>query len=258
MPAIRAILGGFLALFLLPLALHAAYWLAVDDGGPWNRANWASAQLLPSAAAHPQALVHVYAARTGRWKGIFAHHCWIVVKEKGAASYTRFDKVAWGRPVHVNAWAPDAYWYGHAPVLVAAIEGEDAERLIPRIRAAVATYPYARPGGYRVWPGPNSNTFVAHVLAAVPEARIALPPTAIGKDFRPVSDTFGYTPSQTGLQLALAGLLGITVGWVEGVEVNILGLVAGVDVRAPALKLPGFGRLGLAPSSAVAATAPAR
>lgn len=261
MPAmlmLRPILWGTLALFLLPLAVHAVYWLAVDEGVPWSRADWSSARLLPAASAHPEALVHVYAARTGRWKGIFAHHCWIVVKEKGAAAYTRYDKVAWGRPVHVNSWAPDAYWYGHTPVRVAAIEGAEAERLIPRIKAAVAAYPWDRPGGYRVWPGPNSNTFVANVLAAVPEAGVALPPTALGKDFRPITNAFGYTPSRTGLQLTLAGLLGVTVGWVEGIEVNILGLVAGIDLRAPALKLPGFGRIGLAPTVAVAASQPAR
>lgn len=245
MPLLRTGLVVFLGLFLLPLAVHAGYWLAVDDGGPWNRANWASARLLPAATDKPDAMVHVYAARTGRWKGIFSHHCWIVLKEKGATGYTRYDKVAWGRPVHVNSWAPDAFWYGHAPQLVGSIEGPEAERLIPKLKAAIASYPYGRAGDYRVWPGPNSNTFVAHVLAAVPEAGLTLPPTAIGKDFRPIFQAAGLTPSQTGLQLGLSGLLGLTIGWVEGIEVNVLGLVAGIDLRAPAVKLPGFGRLGL-------------
>ena len=31
--------------------------------------------------------------------------------------------------------------------------------------------------------------------------------------------------------------------WDEGIEVNVLGLVAGVDVRNPAIKLPGVGRV---------------
>ena len=42
-------------------------------------------------------------------------------------------------------------------------------------------YPYA--DSYRVWPGPNSNTFTAFVLREVPELRVDLPPTAIGKDY---------------------------------------------------------------------------
>src|SRR6185437_5060984 len=90
---------AFLAIFLTPLALHAAWWLSTDQAQAWNQADWSSTHMLPSARAKPEAVVHVYAARTGRWKGIFAHHSWIVVKEKGAGAYTRYDKVAWGRPV---------------------------------------------------------------------------------------------------------------------------------------------------------------
>ena len=34
-------------------------------------------------------------------------------------------------------------------------------------------------------------------------------------------------------------------GWHEGVELNLLGLTFGLDVRQPALKLPAVGRLGM-------------
>jgi hypothetical protein len=242
---LRFLALSFLTAFLAPLALHAAWWLLRDPAPAWYAADWSSARLLPAPAAKPEALVHVYAARTGRWKGIFAHHSWIVVKERGASEYLRFDMVAWGRPVKVNNWAPDARWYGHQPVLVGAVEGPAAEPLVARIRAAVARYPYDRPGGYAVFPGPNSNSFVAYVLAAIPEAGITLPPTAVGKDWRAFADVFGPTPSRTGFQLSLGGLLGFSLGWVEGIEINVLGLVAGIDIRRPALKLPGFGRIGV-------------
>jgi hypothetical protein len=53
-------------------------------------------------------------------------------------------------------------------------------------------------------------------------------------------------------------LLGVKVGWVEGVELNFFGLVAGLDLRHPALKLPGFGRLGMDDGTAVAAPAPGK
>ncbi len=242
---VRYSLLTFLAAFLTPLALHAAWWLSTDAALAWSEADWSSARLLPAARAKPGALVHVYAARTGRWKGIFAHHSWIVVKDKGAGSYTRYDKVAWGRPVKINNWAPDARWYGHRPILVGAVEGPAAEALIPKIRAAVARYPYNHSGDYSVWPGPNSNSFVAYVLSAIPEAGIALPPTAVGKDWRVDSHIFGLTPSGTGIQLSLGGLLGCTIGWVEGIEVNVLGAVLGLDLRRPAIKLPGLGRFGV-------------
>ena len=245
MPTLRFLSLSFLSAFIAPLALHAAWWLSTDTAVAWSQADWSSAHLLPPAREKPEALVHVYAARTGRWKGIFAHHSWIVIKERGASTYTRYDKVAWGRPVKTDSWAPDARWYGHRPVLVGAVEGRAAEALIPRIRAAVATYPYNRSGAYSVWPGPNSNSFVAYVLSAVPEAGIVLPPTAIGKDWRSGGAFIGLTPSHTGVQLSFKGLFGITVAWIEGVEVNVLGLVTGFDLRRPALKLPGFGRIGI-------------
>jgi hypothetical protein len=55
----------------------------------------------------------------------------------------------------------------------------------------------------------------------------------------------GWTDSGTGFEANLWGIFGIKIGWVEGIEVNFLGLVAGVDLRHPALKIPGFGRLTL-------------
>jgi hypothetical protein len=241
---IRLALAAFTLAFLAPLSLHAAWWLSQEHAPSWDKANWASADLLPPASAKPEALVHIYAARVGRWRGIFAHHSWIVVKERGAATYTRFDVVGWGRPLRTNLRDADGRWFGNIPERVAAIEGPRAEALIAKIRAAVARYPHAADGDYSAWPGPNSNSFVAYVLAAIPEAEIALPPTAIGKDFRDDGWFAGLTPSATGLQLSVFGLAGVSLGWVEGVEVNVLGLVAGVDIRRPALKLPGFGRLG--------------
>ena len=40
-------------------------------------------------------------------------------------------------------------------------------------------------------------------------------------------------------------MLGVKLGWVEGIELNVLGLVAGLDLRHPAVKLPAFGRIGV-------------
>ena len=86
---------------------------------------------------------------------------------------------------------------------------------------------------------------MAAVIAAVPELRVSLPPTAIGKDYPWNGEAFGWTPSGTGVRATLGGYLGVTVGWVEGVELNLLGAVFGIDLRRPAIKLPGIGRLGL-------------
>ncbi len=68
----------------------------------------------------------------------------------------------------------------------------------------------------------------------------------------------GRTDSRTGVEASLWGLLGVKLGWIEGVELNFLGLVAGLDLRHPAVKLPGFGRVGVDPGTAIAAVRTAR
>jgi hypothetical protein len=83
-------------------------------------------------------------------------------------------------------------------------------------------------------------------MDAVPEMRAALPPTAIGKDYPYDGRWFRPTPSRTGLRLTFGGYGGLTFGWIEGIEINILGIVFGIDIRHPAVKLPGLGRFGMA------------
>ena len=236
-----------LALLFAPIAVSTVEYLFGDRSIGWQSADRSSAGLLPSPAQHPDALLRIYAARTVRWRGIFAVHSWIVIKEPGAPRYTRYDYTAWGEPIRINGFAPDGRWFGGAPETIAAADGEAASRMIPKIRAAVEGYQWRSTGDYRAWPGPNSNTFVAAVLAAVPELQAALPPTAIGKDFPYDGDMFGLTPSATGVRISLGGYLGLTIGWVEGIEINFLGAVLGIDLRRPAVKLPALGRLGFSP-----------
>ena len=234
----------FLILFIVPLATHAAWWGVQEHPRSWSDADWSSSGILPDARKVKGPVVHVLAGRTGRWKGVFAHHTWIVVKPEGARTYTRYDVVGWGTPVRTNNYPADARWYGNVPDIVVTFRGEEAARMIPAIRAAVTQYPFSRRGDYTVYPGPNSNTFVAYVASRVPALSEGLLPTAIGKDFRDSAPFFGPAPSATGWQVSWRGLVGVTVGWVEGVEINLFGLVAGVDIRRPAIKLPGWGRIG--------------
>ncbi|HYS48909.1 MAG TPA: DUF3750 domain-containing protein [Xanthobacteraceae bacterium] len=244
------------ALFLVPVAMRGVLHYAGDHPRSWRDADWSSAGLLPPAAQDPPARVLVMAGRTGGWKSVFAVHTWIVVKPDNAASYTRYDLTGFGRLVHVNGWAADARWFGYTPHIVADIRGPAAAVAIPKIEAAVAHYPLGQPGDYRMWPGPNSNTFVATVLRAVPELAIAMPPEAVGRDFRVDGAFYGLTNSETGIEANFWGLLGIKLGWVEGVEVNLLTLVAGLDVRHPAVKLPGFGRIGIEATAPTATAKP--
>jgi hypothetical protein len=126
--------------------------------------------------------------------------------------------------------------------LLTDLRGDAAAKAIPKIIEAVGSYPYAN--DYAVWPGPNSNTFVAYVGRQVPELRMDLPATAIGKDYPINGSLLDRTPSGTGYQLSMLGVLGVAVGREEGFELNLLGLNFGVDFYKPAIKLPFIGRIG--------------
>jgi hypothetical protein len=214
--------------------------------GDWRTASRDSVGLAPSPATTPGAIVQVYSARAVRWRGYFGVHTWIAAKAAGAAEYTVYEVTRWrlrreNTAVSISTRAPDARWFGNAPELIAELRGRDAETAIVRIEEAVAAYPYA--GEYRIWPGPNSNTFTAYVLRAVPELRADLPPTAIGKDYLGGA-VIARSPSGTGGQLSLFGVLGVLVGLEEGLEVNLFGAIFGIDPNQLAVKLPLAGHLG--------------
>ena len=81
------------------------------------------------------------------------------------------------------------------------------------------------------------------MLRDVPELRVDLPATAIGKDYLGTA-LFAKTPSGTGVQFSVFGLFGLLAGVEEGVEINVLGLTFGVDPLQLALKLPLAGSVG--------------
>ena len=114
----------FVLLILVPVALSAILYIVASPRGDWQTADRSSASLLPNASEHPDAVIRVYAARTVRWRGIFAVHCWIVLKPEGASSYSRYDYTAWGEPIRLNGFAADGRWFGRVPEVVFAADGE--------------------------------------------------------------------------------------------------------------------------------------
>lgn len=247
-PHMRAMLKA-LALFLglavlAPIAVSAALWTTGDAPRDWWSADRLSVGLLPPAVAHRPAAIRVFSARTVSWRGVVASHSWLVLKEEGAPRWRRFDYTAWGAPVRIDGFAPDGRWFGATPQLVFAADGAAAAQAIPKILAAIGRYPFARPGDYRAWPGPNSNTFVAAALAAAPELGARLPGTAIGRDFP--HDGRWLVAGAHGVRATLGGYLGAAVSR-RGVELSILGGVIALDWARPAIELPGLGRLGMAP-----------
>lgn len=249
----RTLMLALVLVFFVPVALRALGFAFQDRPRSFRDADWSSVGGLPSAKDHPAARVLILAGQTGGWKGVVSLHSWIVIKDENASTWTRYDVVGWGSPVRTNGWAADGRWYGSTPMVVADISGAQAKAIIPKLQQAITNYRFANYGDYRIWPGPNSNSFVAAVLRAVPEIGVTLPPNAIGRDFR---DRFhaGLTDSRTGIELNLWGLAGFKVGTVEGLEINLFGLVTGLDFRNPGIKVPAYGTLTLSGMPALAAT----
>ncbi|MEM8795421.1 MAG: DUF3750 domain-containing protein [Pseudomonadota bacterium] len=231
----------FLAfVFILPSLAHLAIWTNSDKPASWHQANWSSAGILPDRPAPDNAEIYVFSARTGGLKGAFSSHSWIVLKRKGVSRFERYEVVGWGRPLRKNAYAADAYWYSNRPVIHHQITGKKAEALIPLIDQAIDAYRFADRGDYVIWPGPNSNTFVASILRGIPGLSAAIPSTAVGRDFPSNGDWFGRHENG-GLFATFGGYLGLVIGGDTGLEVNFLGLVAGINPNTREILVPSFG-----------------
>lgn len=231
-------------MFLAPAMMATGWWMTQTHAANWRDADWSSSGVLLAQPAANDAAIYIMAARTGGLKGALSLHSWLVLKRPGATNYDRYDVVGWGNPVRKNAYDADGNWYSNKPTVIHEIHGEEAASLIPRIEAAITNYPYAAHGNYVIWPGPNSNSFVAHVLRAVPQIGIVLPPNAIGRDFPTEGRLFAIDDDWQNFHANLFGYAGISAGARSGFEIQFMGLVAGLDILNPGLKVPGFGRVG--------------
>ena len=241
---------GKLLVLLIALLIGPVLALAggtVRLGQDWRTADRSSAGIAPAPSDAQEAIASVWAARAFNWRGLLAVHTWVATKPGGASHYTVHQVIGWrgrggGNVVVSSPDLPDRFWYGQPPRLVKELRGPAAESAIPKILEAVDTYPYTHE--YRLWPGPNSNTFTAYIARRVPELGVELPVIAIGKDYLEGGRLFATAPGGRGFQISLFGLAGVIIGVEEGVELNLLGLVFGIDPLGPAIKLPGIGRIG--------------
>jgi|TARA_R110000824_G_scaffold254344_1_gene443377 hypothetical protein len=241
---LRTVAKGLFVLLVISAAAGIGKHTVMAD---WRTASREPLGIAPDPAVTKEAVVQVYAARAFSWRGIFGVHTWIAAKPTDADAFTVYEIIGWrarhgGSALVISEKEPDQRWFGAEPEIIADKRGAGVDDMITRIDTAARAYPHART--YTVWPGPNSNTFTAHVARAVPELNLDLPPTAIGKDYLPEGGFAAKTPSGTGYQVSLFGLLGVMAGIEEGVEVNILGLTFGIDPKDLAIKLPLAGRLG--------------
>ncbi|MCC2608193.1 DUF3750 domain-containing protein [Planctobacterium marinum] len=169
---------------ILVVALFA---LLSCSGNNWRTASRAPAGIAVNPMLHTDAVIEFYAADAYSWRGWFAVHSWIAIKEKEATEYTVYEVVGWrtrhGQPAlrQYNTISPDRYWYGAKPEKFYHLTGEKAETLIPQMREAIAQYPWANE--YTLFPGPNSNTFPAWVAKQVPDLQLQMPFRAIGSGY---------------------------------------------------------------------------
>jgi hypothetical protein len=240
-------------LLLFALLLFAGPLYLVLSGkvslrGDYRTADRETAHIAPDPRTTPEAVVQIYAARAFKWRGMFSIHLWISVKPANAQHYQVYQVIGWrtlrGLPaVLVLEDIPDRFWFNGRPWVVAQWHGDTAAAAISQIEVATQEYPYQQE--YHLWPGPNSNTFVAYLVRRIPELHVALPSNAVGKDYLPQGIGLVKAPSGTGYQLSIFGLLGVLLAKEEGLEINILGMVFGINPRIPAVELPGIGRVEL-------------
>jgi hypothetical protein len=238
---------GTLIVFFLPVCGMLAHYYYANDIRSSSFGRHSTTNQAPDQNTE-ESVIQVYAARAAHWRGAVGVHTWIATKRSHENRYTRLEvigyRVYWGgNAVQIRSGTPDAMWFGRYPTLLREIRGDSSlDAIIDQIHVAAEQYPYSTE--YRVWPGPNSNTFTAYVGRAIPELRLELPSNAVGKDFLPAGKLLATAPSGTGIQLSISGYFGILLGLEEGIELNVLGLSAGLDFLRPAIKLPGIGRIG--------------
>lgn len=239
----RHVVGLVLLVFGLQIIYEGAF-----NQVRWYNADRSSMGIAPKPEEEKEPVVLVFAARTYGWRGNFGVHSWIATKDRNAKEYNIYQVARWylrrgGSTVQITQDIPDRKWFGNDAILIEKLVGAEAESAIVKIKKAVKDYPYA--DRYVLWPGPNSNTFISYIIRQVPELKVELPSNAIGKDYLGKTTFISASESGTGVQFSLWGLLGVIVGYNEGIEINLLGLSLGLDLFRPAIKLPFVGRIGL-------------
>lgn len=232
-----------LILFACLLSLN----IACASNSSWRTASRESMGIAADPRVVKVPIVQVYSARTFGWRRHFAVHTWIATKAENADHYLTYHVTSWGsrttgRSIVIQKDLPDRRWYGAEAVMIAELRGESAAAAILKIEKAAKEYRYQNL--YRMVPGPNSNSFISHLLRNAHEIGVELPPNAVGRDWLEGGALFGVSESGTGFQISIFGVLGFTLGLGEGIEVNFLTMTFGLDFWNPAIKLPFIGRLG--------------
>lgn len=173
--------------WLVASCLAAVVITGCSSGGDWRTASREPAGIAPDPLRTKEAVLQVYGADAWGWRGWFAIHTWIAAKRTGETAYRVYDVIGWrgygGRPVmRIARDFPDRYWFGEKPVILTEHRGAGVDELIDAVDKAAHAYPWKTT--YRVFPGPNSNTFTGWIARQVPELELDLPLSAIGSGYQ--------------------------------------------------------------------------
>ncbi len=171
---------------LLSAVLLTGLILFSGCSGDWRTASRESAGIAPDPSTTNEAVLQVYGADAWGWRGYFAIHTWISAKRTGEASYTVYDVVGWRlrreeSVLRIAQDIPDRYWFDAKPYIIKEYRGAGVDELIDAVDKAADEYPWKTT--YKVFPGPNSNTFTGWIAREVPELELDLPFSAIGSGY---------------------------------------------------------------------------
>lgn len=145
------------------------------------------------------ASIQVYGASVWGFRGYFAIHTWIATRSADEQRHHIHQVIGWrlrrtGSALTFHEGDPDTPWFGNEAILLHELTGADAEAVIPAVREAIKSYPFATT--YTMFPGPNSNSFTEWVAQEVPELGLQLPAKAIGRLWmRYYHPTFSAAPA---------------------------------------------------------------
>ncbi len=160
-------------------------WLIVTHGGCVARCipDQAPFEPLSELQKDDQAFVRIYAAPVPQVKSV-AVHTWFVTRRSGSTKLHRWE--IWQRArgpfdhIILDGFPPERDVGAGGTFILAELLGEEAERVIDFIERESPTYPCRKE--YRVFPGPNSNTYPQWVLTNT-GWDVHLPWVAVGKNW---------------------------------------------------------------------------
>ncbi len=164
----------------------------------------------------------------GAWLKRSAHHTWVDCTD-GAQGWKCMESLG---PIGIGvldlpaAEAGLDRWLVGAPVrLLGHLSSERARRAIEQLEARSSELAGASADGYRAWPGPNSNTFVAELARGSSELAFVFDPNALGKDYGGWFDA-GLTASKTGARIDTSPI-GLALALREGLELHLFQFTLG-------------------------------